>query len=238
MVGQWPQGLYFATRRTNPGGDPRDDHYVRYAPLAGPVTLSLVAQHERVTLHADGRALVSAAVVSPEDRAVDGTLVFGGWGPAAPQWRGVVRQAALHAGALAPGSADPATLRAGYDFAQGAEGGVPSLVAGAPPLHAPARVRDAPWGWLQLPHPSHATRAWFVRDVALNLAFLSPLGWWVARSRARRPVLAALLAGLALSLLIETLQLAVPGRSSTAMDLLCNTLGAGAGGVIGARSVR
>jgi glycopeptide antibiotics resistance protein len=61
---------------------------------------------------------------------------------------------------------------------------------------------------------------------ALPAAALRSLGW-----RLRRTVAA----GLALSLAIELLQLAIPGRTTATVDVLCNTLGAAAGWLVSAR---
>jgi hypothetical protein len=55
---------------------------------------------------------------------------------------------------------------------------------------------------------------------ALPAAVLRAFGW---------PLRRTLVAGFALSLGIELLQLAIPGRTTASVDVLCNTLGAGVG---------
>jgi hypothetical protein len=55
---------------------------------------------------------------------------------------------------------------------------------------------------------------------ALPSAVLWHLGWSLRRT---------VVAGFALSLGIELLQLAIPGRTSATADVLCNTIGAAAG---------
>ncbi|MEX2048879.1 MAG: VanZ family protein [Gemmatimonadota bacterium] len=64
-------------------------------------------------------------------------------------------------------------------------------------------------------------------DAILNVALFMPLG--LAFVRRRRPLLTALAAGLGVSLGIELVQIAVPGRYPTFGDVVWNGLGAGAG---------
>lgn len=66
-----------------------------------------------------------------------------------------------------------------------------------------------------------------VADFTLNIAFFVPvgfIGWFAFRGRWR--AVTVVLAGAAISLLIEGLQGWVPGRVSSVTDLLSNTLGA------------
>lgn len=86
----------------------------------------------------------------------------------------------------------------------------------------------------------HVPRAWparlhasDVKDILLNLAIYLPVGFcgylgWARRSQAFR-LLAPGLLGMALSWLIEAAQHYVPSRNPSALDLVCNTLGACAG---------
>jgi len=64
---------------------------------------------------------------------------------------------------------------------------------------------------------------------ALPSAVLSTFGWSLRRTVA---------AGFALSVGIELLQLAIPGRTTASTDVLCNTLGAAAGWIAATRSRR
>jgi VanZ like family len=61
---------------------------------------------------------------------------------------------------------------------------------------------------------------------ALPSAVLRSFGW---------PLRRTVVAGFALSLGIELLQLAIPGRTTATVDVLCNTLGAAAGWRLAAR---
>jgi hypothetical protein len=64
-------------------------------------------------------------------------------------------------------------------------------------------------------------------DYAQNVVLFLPLGWII--NRGRWPCWSALAAGALVSGGIELVQVWVPGRTSTASDLLCNTLGAALG---------
>ena len=72
-------------------------------------------------------------------------------------------------------------------------------------------------------------------DVAVNLLAYAPLGFFVALAGRRTTparLTAATGAGLLLSFAMETVQMFIPTRDASAMDLICNTAGAGLGGRI------
>jgi glycopeptide antibiotics resistance protein len=85
------------------------------------------------------------------------------------------------------------------------------------PTSVPNRVEFAPWATQQL-NPVNIVGN--VALFALPSALLWSLGW---------PLRRTVLAGFFLSLGIELLQLAVPGRTTATVDVLCNTVGAAAG---------
>ena len=85
------------------------------------------------------------------------------------------------------------------------------------PASGPHRVAPAPWAERQL-NPVNVVGN--VALFALPSAMLWLLGWPFRRTVA---------AGLFLSIAIELLQLAVPGRTTATVDVICNTLGAAAG---------
>lgn len=85
------------------------------------------------------------------------------------------------------------------------------------PASGPNRFELAPWTTQQL-HPVNVVGN--VALFALPSAVLWSLGWSLRRT---------VVAGCVLSLGIELLQLAVPGRTTATADVLCNTLGAAAG---------
>lgn len=80
-------------------------------------------------------------------------------------------------------------------------------------------------GFINLPRPRYITRG----DIIINLLAYLPLGFLLALSLSRlnQPgaVVLATAAGLAVSLVMETLQQLVPGRIASNLDLLNNALG-------------
>jgi hypothetical protein len=85
------------------------------------------------------------------------------------------------------------------------------------PAAGPNRVALAPWATPQL-NPVNVVGN--VALFAIPSAVLWLFGW---------PLRRTVVAGLGLSLGIELLQLAVPGRTTATADVVCNTLGAAAG---------
>lgn len=69
-------------------------------------------------------------------------------------------------------------------------------------------------------------------DVALNIAFFVPLGAAVALLLPLRWAPASLLVCALVSLTVETLQAAIPGRVPDADDVVANTVGAAIGTVV------
>jgi glycopeptide antibiotics resistance protein len=98
------------------------------------------------------------------------------------------------------------------------------LVFGATltPARGPNHVALAPWAARQL----NAVNV--VGNIAL-FALPSAVLWWFGWSLRRTVV-----AGFVLSLAIELLQLAIPGRTTATADVLCNTAGATAGWLVAA----
>ena len=109
-----------------------------------------------------------------------------------------------------------------------------SLQPFAPSIAPPA---DAPF-WLFTRGPLRWTRY----DLLINVVAYLPFGLFVSLLPRRASPLAraclALLAGLALSFAMETLQAYLPPRDATLVDLIANTAGAFVGGFFGASLVR
>lgn len=89
-----------------------------------------------------------------------------------------------------------------------------------------------------LRHPHGYVWETSASDVALNLAFLFPVGFLLRLARAERAwplALDALCLGLAVSLVLELSQLFLPSRVTSPTDVLTNGLGAWGGGLAHAR---
>lgn len=84
--------------------------------------------------------------------------------------------------------------------------------------------------FLLAPWPPRFTRF----DVVVNLLAYAPFGFFVALSGRRTALVrltAATVAGLLLSFAMETMQMFIPTRDASTMDLICNTVGASFGGL-------
>jgi VanZ family protein len=92
---------------------------------------------------------------------------------------------------------------------------------------------DTPF-WLLAPESARTTNF----DVIVNFASYIPLGFFASllsrRATALGAMLIALVAGAALSFTLETLQWHMPPRYANVVDFAANTLGALAGGMLGA----
>ncbi|HST14773.1 MAG TPA: VanZ family protein [Gaiellaceae bacterium] len=91
------------------------------------------------------------------------------------------------------------------------------------PVDGPNDVVLSPWAAQQL---SGVNVVGNVVLFSLPSAALWHLGWSLRRT---------VLAGFTLSLGIELLQLAIPGRTTATADVLCNTVGAAVGWLLAAR---
>jgi VanZ family protein len=84
--------------------------------------------------------------------------------------------------------------------------------------------------FLLAPWPPRFTRF----DVVVNLFAYAPFGFFIALSGRRTAFVrlaAATAAGFVLSFAMETMQMFIPTRDASAMDLVCNTAGASIGGL-------
>ncbi len=112
--------------------------------------------------------------------------------------------------------------------------------AGAANLQLPERMRILKKQFLSIPVAVAEGNSGLIQDLLLNLVGFIPLGFALCRAvplgadRSRfRAVGAAVTVGFLVSLIIETLQVWLPSRNSSASDLLLNTLGTYVGIVTG-----
>lgn len=122
------------------------------------------------------------------------------------------------------------------------------LVAALTAVGIVALLTLAPWA---LVHPLRGRVVWLLQDLAepvmtwlpggpdqvLNTLLFIPLGATIALLLPRRAWLLAIVAGFALSALVEIAQESIPGRVPDAGDVLWNTCG-GAIGVIAVTLIR
>lgn len=248
LLGEWPGGFLLRMRSDNPRGRPEDDRYTDWPHAPERILIAVIGDATGTRIYQAGR-LVAPKVPTPAPAAgtaFGGRLVLGsserGW----PLWAGTIEAVALHDRAL-----KESTVRA--HAALSAAELAPSLAAIRPRpsllcvfLGRPASVGPIGGpGCADLKLPKRMTRpsppvlslhlgadrhsTWLVRDLVVNVLGFVPLGGLLAWRRGKRGVVYALLAAAALSLAIELLQPWIPGRSSSAVDLLTNVLGAALG---------
>jgi hypothetical protein len=242
LLGQWPKGFFLRSRVHNPKGRPSQDRYGRFA-IATTVHLAVLGRGQEAMLFVDGEP--TQVSVSMPESPFGGRLLLGSSASGFRPWLGELQAVAIydraieaeeiqrHA-ALSPfGRGIDATATGGpvafYAFDQPGGVRIESQRDGAPTLLLPERVSKPSPPILRF---MFSGKNWFHRDVALNLLGFLPLGLVIAWQRGRSAVLVALAAGLVLSLSVELAQVLIPGRHSSAFDLISNTLGAGLGAVL------
>jgi VanZ family protein len=129
-----------------------------------------------------------------------------------------------------------------YTFSEGRGEEARAVGGFAPPLSIPARLHFEK-SFLAMPAFENESRRKLLKDGVANVVGFVPFGFflslWLVRVRRWSPGRAFLLtvcAGMIISLFIESVQVLLPQRDSTFLDLCCNTIGAGLG-VIGARKL-
>lgn len=227
LLGRWPSGVLVRLGRDNPEGRPPADRYARVPEPVVPACVAVVGGATGIAVFHDGRPVRrdDGPVGGTSGGTIEGRLVLGSSGRGWPAWAGTIRAVAIHDRALdaatvgrrAANGAAKASVGAmcAYDFADGP--------ATAEAFTMPARIEDPtrrPFGSLAVPR--RLTRARLL-DLVLNVLYFLPLGWLLGRER--RGAWLALGLGLLLSVGIEITQAYVPGRDSTWMDVVANTVG-------------
>jgi VanZ family protein len=255
FIGQWRQEVILWVRQEDPAAQPQFRELdTRNALAVGRSTfLTYTADTNGTTLYLNGRRVrqwQGIRLLAPTDTLVGKRIFVGNSPRATDPWAGAVLGLGLHncaltaeqiqqryqhwmqAGPPPPGPAE-ATL-ALYDLRTGSGQVISNLAGAGPALVLPARLREL---------KPFLARADFLRqgklDMAVNVLGFIPYGFFLARWLKRRrhwPWLAAasgaVLAGCAVSLVIELGQGWVPTRDSSWTDLICNGVGTLAGAVL------
>jgi hypothetical protein len=129
-----------------------------------------------------------------------------------------------------------------YTFSEGRGEEARAVGGFAPPLSIPARVRFQK-SLLAIPELRNEGRLSLIKDGVVNIFGFVPFGFflslWLIRVRRwtpRRAFLLTVCAGMMISLFIESVQVFLPQRDSSFLDLCWNTIGTGLG-VLGARKL-
>jgi len=216
-------------------------------------TLTVTCSSAGTAFYADGRPVVRyPRFIVPAD-SLHGRLILGDAADGRHTWTGrIAGLAILHraldareiaARAQAWQAGDRATLAAEtrlaalYCFNQAKGGGAGDLSPAHHRLEVPAIYAPPQKVWLEWPREwSVLWRSTYLKDTLFNLFGFVPFGFLAFRylemgrpGRALRAALLALLAGSALTLTIETVQVWLPTRVSSGTDVIMNILGTALG---------
>lgn len=255
LIGQFRGGLLLRGRLDNPTGDPMRDLYSPFEAIGELRHLAVTIGSEGAQVYANGRLtpLALHSTIAEFGVPFGGRIVLGTTDSGWHEWPLGVFAVAVHERMLTPvelavhaypgfrsaqvgrradGSskleklAERPGIVALYLFDEGEGSRAASLVREAPDLILPEK----------LVRPLRSTllsgsfeRRWSPRDIAQNVLGFLPLGFLIAWGRGWRGVWLAFAGGALLSLGVELAQIWVPGRDSSAIDLICN----GSGGLIG-----
>jgi hypothetical protein len=197
------------------------------------------------------RQVLSSFMILPGDFA--GQIIVGNSPTRYGPWQGEVYALAIYSKELTPAEvlrhytgqtdkrhgdlADLTGVVARYDFTEGTGRMIHNAVPSGPDLEIPERFDVPHKPFLQSPAKHFEANWYYVHDVLLNVMGFIPLGfilctYWGRTRNRQEAILYAILAGAALSLVIEVLQAYVPQRDSGVTDIITNSLGAGLGAVL------
>jgi hypothetical protein len=256
LIAQWKSGLVVRNRTADAAGRLRyrelgslglvfrgQRHYI-----------ALTSDAAGTAIFLDGRETAHRSnipVVEPGE-AFRGRIVLGNSPAGTAPWRGdllgvAVYRRALDADEIADHEAsvraegvaslaDEPGLVALYAFEERSGESARSRSAAGPPLRIPREFRRLRRPILQPPALRDLSAAAHGRDALVNVLGFVPLGFFVVAVARRRGIAAgapaavrAVFLGLALSLAIEIVQVQLPTRVSSAMDVAYNTLGTALG---------
>lgn len=181
-----------------------------------------------------------------------GQLVIGNSPISDNAWQGRLLDLAIYKRELTPQeiSRDYAAINAGpplqglpdlhdnivarYDFAEGSGKVIHNREGFAPDLQIPAHFRILHKQFLAPPWKEFRPDNGYVNDVAINIAGFIPFGFLLAaylswNRQGTRAATLTILAGAAISVTIEVLQVFIPSRTSGVTDIITNTLGTALG---------
>jgi hypothetical protein len=217
--------------------------------------VTITSDHDGTAFYLDGQSVSRfSEFVLPADSLL-GQLILGDSAGGKHCWTGNLYGLAIYNHALegtevaahhllwtngmAASLADQPGLIALYTFGEGTGDRVRDYSSQQHQLTFPSRYLVLHRTFLELPWRAVADHRWNGSDILLNVMGFMPFGFLVfhflalgPRGSNRRSLVFAVLAGVGISLLIETGQVWLPTRNSSALDLVCNTLGAFAGALL------
>jgi hypothetical protein len=214
--------------------------------------ITVISTADGTSVYVEGKQQRHYVGLSLTARNIHGTLLVGQASSAHQTWRGIIAGLALYP---KPFSSDEVRER----FSLWGQGNIEQLQESAPAsllytfrersgrvihdqgtlgsdLIIPQRLHALGPVVLKFPNRRDLTD-W--ADIVVNVAGFVPLGaliityiWIIRSSVTTKHILLAVLAGLSISLAIELLQVFLPSRDSSLLDVIMNTLGTGIGGSV------
>lgn len=248
MIGQWRSGLVIRTAIKGAGGERRyrESGAERVLRKGERHLVTMSSASNGTTYYLDGRPVARQAAYRPGRAVLRGRLVLGSSVTGGSSWHGKLLGAAIIARSL-----DDAEIEARRRAWSARDTDSLAAVRGLLALYLmeggrAGALRDRSSNGIDLLLPDRfavLSRVAFappkgrdLRDTAINILGFVPFGFLLAacrseRRRARRlpDLLIALAVGALTSAAIETVQVFLPTRSSTVMDVLANTLGTALG---------
>ena len=217
------------------------------------VFIAVTAGARGTSVYLDGVLEQTASRLRLSRDDLSGRMILGTSPLSAEPWSGEIRSIALYAAQLTPAQVfdhfaaatrgerpamnpEQAPI-AVYDFDEGFGSVARDRLGKAPELSNPASFQIPHKRFLSLPSREFQRSRNFLEDVVLNVAAFAGLGFFLCLYRAARTgagwaVLYAIASGAAVSLFIESLQMVLPTRTSSIVDLAANTAGAALGALL------
>ncbi|MCH6257269.1 VanZ family protein [Puniceicoccaceae bacterium K14] len=231
IIGQWRQHLAIRSRRMDKLPEKQYSEIgVRYCLNVGSeVELLLSSDKDGTTIYLNSEKIRFEKGFELVESAISSQLVVGSDGFGGKSWKGLVRRLAIYDKAITPGVSEVPVLDYRFEGANALKN-LPSIGSNDLLLYAPKRFSPVSIDYLAFPNKRRQNAAGFKQDVILNTIGLIPLGmaffFWLrsfAKSSSAHFV-ACLAMMFGFSLLIETLQIFLPTRNSSSLDLLLNTV--------------
>ena len=235
------------------GGEHREIDIENALSPGVPLLITVAAGPDGTAVYLNGVLQQSSSRLKLTREDLSGQIILGTSPLGIETWSGEIRGIALYGAELTPAQvaehfevwsqhqipmpgAEEAPL-ALYSFSERSGNVARDSLGAGPDLFIPATFQIPHKRFLALPGSTYQWSRGFVRDIYINIAGFMVLGFFLCLYGAARfrPVTAAFVSiasGAAISLLLEALQMFLPTRTSSIVDLAANTLGAALGALL------
>lgn len=254
-IEQWRSGVVLGGKFQDVNGRRLSEHIGVGRILTGGACplITVTTGRDGTAIYVDGALEVRDPRLMLSGHSLEGILLLGQTGRARQEWQGDILGLAIYPRRLSSdevvahdrawhiGRAEELLSQTSegvvYTFNERRGTVVHNLGGTVSNLVLPPRLRAIDPVILEAPSWSDLMN---ISDVTLNILGLVPFGallviyWKSTKSwSSEKALLWAVLSGFAVSLFIEVLQVLLPSRDSSLLDLINNTVGTGAGGVLG-----